>query len=153
MILSHISISKIFYKFFKVLFLAVFLFQAGPADRPVDRSLCPGHARLCMSVGRPIGQPTESSLLSGFLSRSTAFRKLCFLLEAGRPVGRPKPNGYMPAGRTVDRTGRPPSLQSPNGSFLFGPILKSVFRTVFLADFFWVLWTFFRSNKLKTNKF
>ena len=88
MILSHISISKTFYKIFKVLFLAVFLFQAGPADRPVDRSLCPGHARLCMSVGRPTGRPTESSLLSGFL---------------GRPTGRPPSKNCVSFLRTVDR--------------------------------------------------
>ena len=29
------------------------LFQARPVDRPVDRDLCPGRARLCTSVGRP----------------------------------------------------------------------------------------------------
>ena len=82
-------------------------FQARPADRPVDRVLCPGRARLCTSVGRP----TENSLLS------------VFYRSADRPT---EPNGYMPTALPVDRTGRPPSLQSPNGSFLFGEILKSV---------------------------
>ena len=42
------------------------LFQARTVDRPVDHVLCPGRARLCTSVGRPTGRPTENRLLSVF---------------------------------------------------------------------------------------
>ena len=68
MILSHISLQKYFEKFPKsrknpisksVSGLAVDrvgrpdLFQARMVDRPVDRVLSLGRARLCTSVGRP----------------------------------------------------------------------------------------------------
>ena len=128
MILSYLYF-KIFYKNSKFWFPAVFLFQARPADRTGRPELVSRTTRLCMSVGRPLGRPTESSFALGFsgstarsTARSTAFRKLCFILEDGRPERSTRAQRLLPAGRTADRTGRPPGLQSPNGSFLFGAI-------------------------------
>ena len=135
MILSYLYIKKYFTNFQYPVSWLFFCFRQDRPTGPVDRSLYPGRARLCMSVGRPSGRPTESSLLSSFLGRpdrSTAFRKLCFLLEDGRP----EPNGYMPAGRTADRTGRPPGLQRSNGSFLFCVNLKICFWSVLWHIFF-----------------
>jgi len=126
--------------------LRIFCFRLERPTGSVDRILCPGRARSYTSVGRPIGRPPENIcslffcrspdrstdqklLLSVFCrsaDRSTAFTKLCFLFEAGQPVGRPETNGYMPARLTADRTSRPPSLPAANGSFLFGENLKSV---------------------------
>jgi len=163
---SYKIILKIFprSKFFQ----SVFLFQAEPADRPGRPDLVSGRARLCTSVGRPTGRPAENRLLTVFCrsaerstdqkfllsvfcraaDRSTDSSKLCFISEAGRPTDRPEPNGYMPAGLTADRTGRPPSLQSPNGSFLFGDFLKPDFYSVCVADFLGLLGTYFGPYEL-----
>ena len=97
---------------------------------PVDR---PKTSALCFSVGRPTGRPTKKLLLSVFCrsaDRSTAFTKLCFLFEAGRP----KPNGYMPARLTADRTGRPPSLPEPQRLFPLWYFSKICFWICFLAE-------------------
>ena len=120
-------------KSLQILFLLFFCFRQDRPTGPVDRSLYQDmHACACLSADRP-GRLTESSFALGFsgsTAQSTAFSKLCFILEDGRPDGRPESNGSLPARRTVDRTGRPSSLQSPNGSFLFGEILKICFWSV-----------------------
>ena len=133
MILSYLYF-KMFTKIPSSVFLLFFCFRQYRPTGPADRSLYPGRARLCMSVGRPPGRPTECSYALGF-SRSTARRKLCFFLEDGRPSGRPESNGSLPAGQTADRTGRPPSLPAANGSFLFCEILKIYFFGLFCSRF------------------
>jgi len=133
MILSYLYF-KIFYKNSKFWFLAVFLFQARPADRTGRPELV---SRTCTLVH--VCRPTVGS---------TDWKQFCSrVFWVDRPVDRLQKTVFLfrgrstraqrllPAGRTADRTGRPPGLQSPNGSFLFGAILKSVFRTVFWQTF------------------
>ena len=148
MILSHISISK-YFAFFQSSKIPsqFFLFQSGSADRtgrpePVsrkctlvhvcrssDRSTARKHLlSVFLTVARPVDRP--KLLLSVYFGRSISrppSQNCVSFFEAGRPVSRPEPNGYMPAGRTDDRTGRPSSLQRPNGSFHFGDFLKNCF--------------------------
>jgi len=124
-----------------------FCFRQDWPTGPVDRRLCLDvHVCACPSVdrrvdrlragllsgflGRPPGRPTESRFALGFsgsTARSTTRRKLCFYLEDGLPSGRPEPNGSLPAVQTVDRPGRPPSLQSAQWLFPLWCNLKSVF--------------------------
>jgi len=116
-----------FYKNSKFKIMLFFCFRQDRPTGPVDRRLWQGvHVCACPSADRP-GRPTVSRFALGFsgsTARSTARRKLCFYLEDGRPGGRPELNGSLPTRQTVDRTGRPPGLQSANGSFLFGAILN-----------------------------
>ena len=154
--LSSILLSFPYFKTFFTKFSnfknpAVFPVSGWPADRHGRPAPVPGRARLCTSVGWPPGSTDCKQLLSGFLGRpprSTARRKLCFLLEDGRPDRSTRANGSLPAELAADRPGRPPSLQQPNGSFLFCAILKSVFQTAFWQTFFRVFQIFFRANKV-----
>ena len=132
MILSYLYFKAYFQKF-QVLVSCCFS-VSGKTGRP-DRSTgaC---VRTCtlVHVCRPTAGSTDCLQFalgfSGSTARSTAFRKLCFCLEDGRPERSTRAQRLLPAGRTADRTGRPPSLQSPNGSFLFGEILKIYFWSV-----------------------
>ena len=155
-LLIFLYFKTFFYKISQVQNSAVFLFQTRPADRPGRPAPAQDVHILCMSAGRPPGSTDCLQVALGFSGstvRSTAIRNLCFFLEDGRPERSTRAQRLLPARRTVDRTGRPPGLQSSNGSFLFGAILKSVFRTVFWQNFSEFLEIFSRSNKLKINCF
>ena len=137
MILSYLHFKIFLKQNFKFCLAAVFLFHARPADRPGRPAPVSGHARLCMSVGRPPRSTDCKQFalgLSGSTARSTARRKLCFVFWDGRPERSTRANGSLPAELAVDQPGRPPSLL-PNGSFLFCAILKSVFQTAFWQIF------------------
>ena len=105
---------KHFTNFSKSFSWQFFCFRLDRPTEPVDRSLCPGHARLCMSVGRPIGRPTESSLLSGFL---------------GRPTGRPPSENCVSFLRPVDRSVDPsPTAICQQGGRPTGPVDRQACR-------------------------
>ena len=142
MILSFLYFKTFLQNFPKVWHLLFFLFQARPVDPPGRPAPAQDmHVCACLSADRP-GRPTVCRFalrFSGSTSGSTAFRNLCFFLEDGQPDRSTGAQRLLPGRRAADRTGRPPSLQKPNGSFLFCAILKSVFLICFCRLFlmFW----------------
>ena len=93
-----------------------------------------GHARLCMSVGRPSGSTDWKQCCSRvfWVDRQVDRLQKTVFSFRGRSTGRStQAQRLLPAGRTADRTGRPLGLQSSNGSFLFCVFLKSVFVICF----------------------
>ena len=128
--------SKIFYKNSKFRFLLFFCFRQDRPTGPVDWSLYPGRARLCTSVGRPPGRPTECSLLSGFM---------------GRPPGRPPAEHFVSfwgrstraqrlfASRADGRPDRSTARPAKSPTALSSLVQSEIcFCDLFLADFFWV---------------
>ena len=87
-LLSFLYFKTFFTKLFQSLALAVFLFQARPADRPGRPAPAQDmHVCACLSADRP-GRPTVCRFalrFSGSTPGSTAFRNLCFFLGDGRP--------------------------------------------------------------------
>ena len=130
MLLKFVQTQKLFYKSFLVRKILFFPVSGWPADRPVDRRQCQDvHVCARLSVDSP-GRPTVSRSalgLFGSTARSTALRKLCFLWRkrsTERSTGAQRLFANKANGRPA---GRPLRLQEPNGSFLFGAILKTVF--------------------------
>jgi len=126
---------KIIFKNFQVLNPAVCFLDFRPGGRPhrsTGSCVQDVHACARLSVDRPDDRP----------------KTMCSLFFLGRPTGRPpsencplsfcpvdrpvdrSAKGSLPAGLTVDRAGRPPSLPAANGSFLFCVNLKICFWSV-----------------------
>ena len=135
----------------------------------------------CFSVSGKTGRPARSTgacvwaCTSVHVRRSTAgstdWEQVCSrVFWVDRPVDRQKETVFL-LKRTVDpavdrsstalcqqgdgwpdrSTVRPAKCPTALSSLVqFWNLFLGLF---FLADFFWVLWIFFRSNKLKTNKF
>ena len=133
MLLSFPYFKIFFTKISKFQILLFFLFQADRPTGTVDRRQCQDvHVCARLSVDRP-GRPTESSCSRVFwVDRPVDRKKEAVFCLLGRST---RANGSLPAELAVDRPGRPPGLQQPNGSFLFCAILKSVFQTAFWHTF------------------
>ena len=126
----------------------------GRPDRSTGSCVQDVHARARLSVGRPVDRPKTSALCFLSVGRpvdrlyKTVFPSLC--RSTGRSTRAQRLYASRADGRPGRSTAKPASCQR-----LFPLWWKSeiCFYTVFVADFFWVLWIIFWSNKLKLNEF
>ena len=152
MILSYLYFKNIFTT--KISSSVLLLFFCFRQDRPTGT--CTGHARLCMSVGRPPGSTDCLQVCSRvfWVDRPVDRLQKPVFLFRGRSTRAVDPSPTATASRADGRPDR--STARPAKCQRLFPLLcisEICFCNLFWQTFSELLEIFFRSNKLKINCF